>query len=299
MIELLRQYYSNNQTILKIFNELEQDYHQHSPIWWYTRECFLSSLINQALQTMDMKILIQMGLFLRDLYQQIEKLHTQKSNSSHSLSVYRCLQLPISNFEKLQQNNDVYMSFNSFLLTNFDQELENEICTISEQDNEILPVLYEIKIGGTTSEFTPFVSLDHLSFNSNSKKEILFSMNSIFRITNITKNQRNIWQIQMIGINDSDSSLGFSITLMHLQTSKKKGWDKLGHMMILMRQIKHAEELYKILLELVDVDDNKEIIRLHDNLGAIKFNNVSYKEAYFCIEEKTLNSTKFPSAELP
>jgi hypothetical protein len=124
-------------------------------------------------------------------------------------------------------------------------------------------------------------------------------MNSIFRITNITKNQRNIWQIQMIGINDSDSSLGFSIALMHLQTSKKKGWDKLGHMMILMRQIKHAEELYKILLELVDVDDNKEIIRLHDNLGAIKFNNVSYKEAYFCIEEKTLNSTKFPSAELP
>jgi tetratricopeptide (TPR) repeat protein len=287
MIELLRQYYSKNQTILKIVNEFEQDYNQHSPIWWYTREDFLSSLINQALQTMDMKILIKMSLFLRDLCQQIENLHTQKSNSSDSLTVYRCLKLPISNFEKLQQNNDIYISFNSFLSTTTDQELATEICSTSEQNIEILPVLFEIKIEGKFSKFTQFVSLDHLSYNSNSKKEILFSMNSIFHIVNITKNQRNIWQVQTVGINDSsDSSLEFSIALMHLQTSKKKSWDKLGHMMILMRQPKHAEKLYKILLELIDVDDNKEIIRLYDNLVKIKFENGSYEEAYFFIEKK-------------
>ena len=157
MIELLRQYYANNQTILKIINELEQDYNQHSPIWWYTRQCFLSSLINQALQTMDMKILIKMGSFLRDICQQIEKLHTQKSNSLDSLTVYRCLKLPISNFEKLQQNNDIYMSFNSFLLTTTDQELANEICSTFQQNIEILSVLFEIKIEDTTCMYTEFV----------------------------------------------------------------------------------------------------------------------------------------------
>jgi tetratricopeptide (TPR) repeat protein len=286
MIELLRQYYSNNQTILKIVNKFEQDYNEHTPIWWYTREGFLSSLINQALQTMDMKILIKMGLFLRDLCKQIENSYAQKSNSSYSLTVYRCLRLPISNFEKLQQNNNFYASFNSFLLTNFDQELATEICSTSEQNIEILPVLFEIKIEGTTSEFTPFVSLDHLSYNFNSKKEILFSMNSVFRIVSVRKNQRNIWQIQMVAINDNDFSLRFSIALMHIKTSQKKGWDKLGHIMILMRQLKHAEELYKILLGLIDVDDNKEMIHLYDNLATIKLDNGSYEEAYFFVEKK-------------
>ena len=81
---------------------------------------------------------------------------------------------------------------------------------------------------------------------------------------------------------------------MHLPISAKKGWNKLGRMMILMRQPKHAEELYKILLELIDVDDKKEIIRLYDNLGMIKFENGSYKEeAYFFFEKNTSNSTKF------
>ena len=208
MHELLYESYAKNQTFLKIINRLEQDYHQHSPIWWYIRECFLSSLINQALQTMDMKILIKMSLFLHDLYQQIGNLHAQESNSSRSFTVYRCLKLPINTIEKLKQNNDFYMSFNSFLLAGFDQEIESAICSTSPEDDETLFVLFEIEIEDTASRFTPFAYVNY----SHSDREVLFSMNSIFRVSNITKNQRKIWQVHIMGINDSDDSLSFSIT---------------------------------------------------------------------------------------
>ncbi len=286
VVKVLRKHYANNQTMLKIVNEFEQDYDQHSPIWWYTRECFLSSIINQALQTMDMKILIKMALFLRDICQQIEKFHAEKSNSLDSLTVYRCIKLNTNDFKKLQQNKDVLLSFNSFLLASVDRELANEVCSTPQQNIEILPVLFEIKIEDTASNFTPFVWLNHLSYGSNSKTDILFSMSSIFRITDMTKNQRNIWQVQLIGMNDTDSSLGYFIALMHMQTSREEGWDKLGQMMVSMRELKRAEELYKILLESIHAGDKKQIVLLYDNLGTIKFKNGSYEEACFFLDKK-------------
>jgi tetratricopeptide (TPR) repeat protein len=76
---------------------------------------------------------------------------------------------------------------------------------------------------------------------------------------------------------------------MYLQTSKKKGWDKLGHMMISMHELKRAEDLYKILLDSIDNTNKKEIILLYENLGTIKFNNGSYKEAYFFFEKQLQN----------
>jgi hemerythrin len=36
-VELSRQHYD---TELKIIEEFEENYHQHSPIWWYTRNSF-------------------------------------------------------------------------------------------------------------------------------------------------------------------------------------------------------------------------------------------------------------------
>lgn len=293
-VDLLRKHYANNQTILRIVNRFDQDYEEHSPIWWYTRDYFLSSIINQALQTMNMKILIKMSLFLHDICQQIEKIHMQKTNSLDSLTVYRCIKLNINDFKKLQDNKDVFMSFNSFLLTSINQESATETCSIAQQTSEILSVLFEIKIESMSSKFTPFVWLDELSYNS--EKGILFSMNSVFRIIKIEKNQNNIWQVQLNGIDDHDTSLSAFISLIHIQTSKESGWDKLGQLMVSMGELKYAEDLYKVLLESTDINDRKAIILLYDNLGTIKLMNGSYEEADFFLEKKLQIQQRFLSS---
>jgi hypothetical protein len=130
-----------------------------------------------------------MGSFLGDICQQIENFHAQTSNSLDILTVYRCTKLSTSDFKKLQQSKDHYMSFNGFLSTTTDQKLAIEVCSTLQQHTEILPVLFEIKIQDFTSKFTPFVSLNHL------ETDILFSMTSIFHITHMAKNQENIWQV--------------------------------------------------------------------------------------------------------
>ncbi|CAF1675731.1 unnamed protein product, partial [Adineta ricciae] len=48
-----REQFIHNISTLQKLDILEQDYHTHEPIWWYTQDFFLYSMLNQALRTMD------------------------------------------------------------------------------------------------------------------------------------------------------------------------------------------------------------------------------------------------------
>lgn len=53
-------------------NDLEQKYGEQTPIWWYTLESFLYRMLNHALRTFDIDILVKMKFFIRDLHEQIK-----------------------------------------------------------------------------------------------------------------------------------------------------------------------------------------------------------------------------------
>jgi hypothetical protein len=57
-----------NVAALRILDKLEQEYHHHVPIWWYTYSSFLFSVLNRALRTMKVVIIIKLGFFRRDLH---------------------------------------------------------------------------------------------------------------------------------------------------------------------------------------------------------------------------------------
>lgn len=178
------------------------------------------------------------------------------------------------------------MSFNSFLLTSMDPKLSTEVCSTSQPGNEFLPVVIEIKIEETDFKWTPFISLDHLSYNSQSKQEILFAMSSVFRIVDIVKNQNDIWQVQLPGLNSTETSLGAFIALMRMKSSKEQGWNKLGQLMISLRELKHAEEFYKTLLQLTDIGEKRKLILFYNTLATIKNQNGSYEEAHVFLKRK-------------
>ena len=43
--------------------KLCKEYRDHPPIWWYTYESFLYSMVNRALRTMEVDLIIRMGFF--------------------------------------------------------------------------------------------------------------------------------------------------------------------------------------------------------------------------------------------
>jgi hypothetical protein len=96
-----------------------------------------------------MKVLIKMDLFLRDICQEIADLHTDKAMSLEPLIVYRCLQLNTTDFNTLQNSNDSYISFNSFLLASTEPEFANRVCSNIQENTETVPILFQIEIEKT------------------------------------------------------------------------------------------------------------------------------------------------------
>ncbi|CAF4686408.1 unnamed protein product, partial [Rotaria sp. Silwood1] len=87
-ISFCRISYAQNDAELCVIEEFKQNYSNPSPIWWYTRECFIYSMLNRALCKQDMEILIKMNFFIYDLHQQLEHLH-KTMNNGEILTVYR------------------------------------------------------------------------------------------------------------------------------------------------------------------------------------------------------------------
>ncbi|CAF3432105.1 unnamed protein product [Rotaria sp. Silwood2] len=62
----------------KTIEKIEEEYHNHSPIWWYTGPYFIYSMLNCGLRQMDVDIIMKMGFFIRHLHNHITELHRQQ-----------------------------------------------------------------------------------------------------------------------------------------------------------------------------------------------------------------------------
>jgi hypothetical protein len=97
-IHLWLQYLSNDIDRRKAL-DFQENYELHSPIFWYSKEEYLYSTLNKALRTQDTAVIIKIGFFIKDLYQQIEKLHFE-AHLTELITVYRGQGLSNIDFEK-------------------------------------------------------------------------------------------------------------------------------------------------------------------------------------------------------
>ena len=119
LADYCRRFYRENIRELCIIDEFQRDYRSKSPIWWYTRECFMYQMLNRALRGLETNTLFVMGFFLCDLHDQIEQLHRQQIGDYHGqpFVVYRGQGLSTTDFEKLgKQEVDCYHSITFCLL---------------------------------------------------------------------------------------------------------------------------------------------------------------------------------------
>ncbi|CAF3390656.1 unnamed protein product, partial [Rotaria sp. Silwood2] len=61
--------------------QVEHEYRNHTPIWWYTAETFMYSMLNRGLRQMDVNIILKMGFFIRHLHNHIIELHHEQQDS--------------------------------------------------------------------------------------------------------------------------------------------------------------------------------------------------------------------------
>ena len=282
--------FDDNDKELADIKELNRKYYKKTPIWWYTRETFLYSMLNRALRTMDVDIIIKIGFFIVDLHCHIEKLHSKQFSHHHNYSlftVYRGQGMLKADFEQMEKTTGGLIAFNNFLSTSKNQDISLTFARSALKNPDLVGILFVMKIDPSKS-IVPFASINGVSYFKHKEDEVLFSMNTVFRINNIKQMDENhcLFRVNLTLTSDNDKDLCTLTDRMRQETQGSQGWYRLGVMLFKIGQTDKAQELYHVLLNQARNKSDKMLI--YNQLGRAKDELGEYQEAikYY---EKSLN----------
>ena len=280
-LDYCREQFAGNTAELDNVDKFQNEYAHHSPIWWYTYPCFLYSMLNRALRLTNVDLIIKMGFFLRDLYQNIVQLHAQQSEEHDHLGsfiVYRGQNLSHMEFDLLQKTHGGLLSFNNFLSTSRNRAVSLAFVQRTVTTSNLVGVLFIMKIDPSIPA-TCFANVKKYSFYQG-EEEILISMQSVFRIgqmKQIDGNER-LWEVEVTLTSDKDPRLQQLTDYIKEETfSSPAGWPRLGQLLLKMGESNKAEQVYQTLLE--QINDSTEEAHIYNQLGKIKYNQGEYQEA--------------------
>ncbi|CAM4840682.1 unnamed protein product, partial [Rotaria magnacalcarata] len=257
---------------MNIIDEFENDYEKHSPIWWYTRECFVYQMLNNALRTGNIETLIKMGFFIRDLHRQIQHLYCSQEHST--MIVYRGQGMTNNQFENLSKCKGGLISFLNFLSTSRNKQISIEFARQAIEKRDLRGIIFRMKIDrNMISLSNPYASINKLSYFKNSEKEILFSTHAVFRIEDIRpmKNVNKIWQVYLKLTTNQDDVQLEQLTK-HLRQDVQylsNPWESLAKLMLTMREFDKAQEIYENILEKTSSNDKEQLAFIYHQLGCV------------------------------
>ena len=304
-IRYCREILIDSELELENIKKIERQYRNKTPIWWYTCDCFLYRMLNRALRIMDVEVIIKMGFFIADLHRHIEQLHSKQFDTQNSkliLIVYRGQSMSKNHFEKLTKAKGGLLSFNNFLSTTRKYEVSLEFAKDALADLGTIGIVFVMTIDPSQST-TPFASINDVSYFKDKEDEVLFSMNTVFRIRDIKpiRNNHRLFQVDLTLTSENDTDLRKLTDRIREETfPNSTGWDRLGLLLLKLGHSDKAQEIYETLLE----DSTKSAkAPIYGQPAWVKYNQGEYKEAltYYKksleIKEKTF-STNHPDLAL-
>ncbi|CAF1626803.1 unnamed protein product [Adineta ricciae] len=266
----------------KKVKQLEDEYHQHTPIWWYTTQRFLYSMLNRALRVMDGEVITLMGFFISDLHRHIEELHKQQfgnaSPTAKSFPVYRGQGLTKKDFDQLVATKGGLMSFNNFLSTSENRNVSLFFTPGNRKNSDVISVLFVITIDPKQST-TSFASVRHIS-QFPEEEEVLFSMHTIFRIRDVKPMDGNekMYEVALSLTSDNDEELMVLTEQIRKESyPNAEGWSRLSLVLANIAQSDIAERICRVLIDETPSEDSA--IYVYNQLGNIKRQKGQYEEA--------------------
>jgi tetratricopeptide (TPR) repeat protein len=265
----------------KHVNEFEQEYHNKTPIYWYTCEGFLYSMLNCALRLMDVDIIVRMGFFIKDLHRHIDQLHSEQcanQSSRKQFMLYRGQGLSKKDLEKMKNTKGGLISFNNFLSTSKNRDVSLTFAKSNLDNPDSVAIFFIMKIDPAQAT-TPFASIRNFSCFQQ-EDEVLFAMHTVFRINEIKTIDGNdrLFEVNLTltGDNDQDSRV-LTDRIREETFPKSEGWYRLGHLLIKMGQSANAQEVYEVLLDQTTNESEKGSI--YHQIGWVKGDQGEYQEA--------------------
>ncbi|UJR27804.1 hypothetical protein I4U23_009073 [Adineta vaga] len=262
----VRQQYPNE---FDIINEFEEYYRPSKAIWWYTRKCFLYHALDKAFYHENIEELFLMRFFIQDLHQQI----TQTCEEIHLNSpkfVYRGQGILEKDLIQMKNIDNIFFTFKNFFWATSDKNHSLRFAQSERyKQHQSCGVLYRIEIPASMK----LISLEQSSYYLNSKNEFLFSIDSLFRISEIQQIDEQLWQIDLILIDKNDvQSQEYLKTIENIEG--ETFWQKSGVYLIELKQFSKAENFYQALILSNSITNLKQIALVHEQLGFIYYKKI-------------------------
>ena len=256
---------------LIMIDQFARDYRSDRSIWWYTREFFIHDLLNEALSSNEVEIIVHTQFIIHDLHLQIAQLHKEQTGlpRGHSLTVYRGQQIRKENFENLRKAQGGMICFRSFLSGNTDRNVAFDGAQDFCGDEDDTGVLFVITMdAGVTT--TPFARIEGVSYRQ-TKGEILFSMCAMFRvdlIKSIDENDR-LFEVHLVLTPEVDQKLAKLTETCQKTVQNYSGWTRVGQLLVEQKLVAKAQWLFTTLLEqTTDLDEQSsyyhQLACIHD-----------------------------------
>ncbi|CAF3328894.1 unnamed protein product [Rotaria socialis] len=279
-------------------NEFKRKYHQKSSVWWYTCGNFLYCMLNRGLRSLDLEVMTKLGFFIRHLHRQLEQLHQkQLVNFQQIFTVYHGQGLSQQDFQNLVDMKDGLLPFNNFLSTNMKKNVALKIVELAMQENPYtVGVIFIMTIDPSkiSTSSTPFAMIDECSA-SPEKKQILFTMHTVFRVVEIKQTPKNsrLWEVQLAITDERDSQLSALTNRTKEEIQGSNRWQRMCKLMLKVGHFDQAEKRYSELLE--NFANGSDRAHIYHQLGWLKNDQGKYEKAvkfykkHLRIKRKTLS----------
>ena len=242
-------------------------------------------MLNRALRLLEADVIVSMGFLIHDLHRQIEKLHREQVSQydGQPFTVYRGQGLSASDFEKLKSSEGGLLSFNSFLSTGMDRHVSMDFAATSSKQSGTVGILFVMTIDPNITSI-PFADITHVSYFESGSIEVLFAMNSVFRIDRIKGLNKDgkLFEVQLTLTTDEDPQLRLLGERVEEEIQGENDWERIGNLLIKLGQLDKAQELYIHLLE--QASNEEERARCNHQLGCISSEQGDYRGALSHLE---------------
>ncbi|CAF0751824.1 unnamed protein product [Adineta ricciae] len=266
--------------LLEDAKKIEETYHKHDPIWWYTSPSFLYTYINKALRDMDLDVIIRMGFFIQDLTDYLDILYSAQHFSRHDGKIfYRGQKLSEERFEQIKKSTGGLLSFNNFLSTSTEEKVAMRFAGPTVKEPGLVSILFVIRIG--TSPCSVFYgNVREFSYYPK-EEEVLFGMHSVFRIGEIeavNASDDSFWKIHLTFTNDKDEQLCRLTDRIRRETfTTESGWYRLGNLLNTLGEYSKAELVCDAMF--AQSTRQADLASVYHLLGMIRYGQGKYKES--------------------
>ncbi|CAF1601953.1 unnamed protein product [Rotaria magnacalcarata] len=270
LITLSKKIYRKNRTELKAIDDFERDYVPQQAISWYTKNSFVSRLLNKALRIQNIDILFVFQFFIVDIRRQLEK-----SQYKAQITVYRSQLMSKNEVKKLKNSVHQFISINSFLSAT--KNVHRATSYLQNTDG-LEKVLFEIDADPAFSGDKPFANIQ--SFSVDLEEEILFMLGSIFEIVDVSVVNNEIWKVRLKLFSDNNEQISPN----QMQNQNHTQLLAFGHVLITMGNVQEAQIYYDRLLKIIPRND-PDRARCLEALGSLADENKEYQKSLELYEE--------------